>query len=99
MRDQPALTTATGRSWLITGGLLAVIAVAILVPMIPLAPPGVALSSVALIVVLYAGMLAALTLPLGRRRLGVMAWGMILIAVVALVGIGIVASEQWGLFG
>ena len=99
MRDQPALTTASGRSWLITGGLLAVIALAVLVPMIPLEPPGVALTSVALIVVLYAGMLAALALPLGKRRLGVMAWGMILIAVVALVGVGIVASEQWGIFG
>ena len=56
MRDQPSLTTATGRSWLILGGLLALIAVVVMVPLLSQKPAGVALFGICVIVALYATM-------------------------------------------
>lgn len=92
-RNQPALTTSTGRSWLILGGLLAAISLAVLIPMLDFAPHGVALAAVVAIAVLYVGMVVVrFTMARGRLRLALMAAGMIAIAVVAL---GAVLAVAW----
>lgn len=91
-RDQPALTTSTGLVWLVVGGIFVAISLAVLVPMATLPQGGVAIAAAVVIALLYAGMVVArLALPPGRRRLGLMATGMLLIAAVALVGTLIVA--------
>jgi hypothetical protein len=38
VRDQPSLTTSTGKSWLILGGILSLIAIGVMVPMLD-SPP------------------------------------------------------------
>ncbi|MCU1407501.1 MAG: hypothetical protein JWQ43_3804 [Glaciihabitans sp.] len=95
VRDQPALTTSSGRIWLVLGGILAIVAVALLVPMLGMAPAGTALVSIILIVALYVGMLLSSLVRPAKRRLTLMAWSMIGIAGVALVGIGMIAAAQW----
>ena len=83
IRNQPALTTSTGRIWLLVGGLFTAIAVAVLIPMTALDPPGVALAAAITDALLYLGMLAArFAIRPGRLRLGLMAVGMLAIAVV-----------------
>lgn len=92
-RDQPALTTSSGRIWLIVGGLLAVISIVVLVPLVGLPPHGVALAGVIAVVVLYAGMAAVrVFVPSGRVRLGLLAAGMLATAAVALVAVLVVAA-------
>lgn len=95
VRNQPALTTSTGRSWLIVGALFTVISLAVLVPMTALPPSGVALTAAIVDVVLYLAMLAArFTVAPGRRRLGLMAAALLAIAAVSLVAALIVAFAQ-----
>ncbi len=92
VRNQPALTTSTGRSWLILGGILAAIAVALLVAMGQLPPPGLGYLAAAIVALLYAGMLLvrAWVRP-GRLRLGLLAAGMLLIAAVSLAAVLVIA--------
>ena len=93
IRDQAALTTSSGRSWLILGGLLALIAVAVLVPLLSQKPPGIALFGICAIVAFYAAMVVArLNAHPGRMLLGLLATFMIAIAVVGVVCVGIVAA-------
>jgi hypothetical protein len=93
VRDQASLTTSTGKSWLILGGLLALIAVAVLVPLLSQPPAGVALFGICAIVALYAAMIVVrVNLHPGRGMLGWLAAFMILIAVVGVVCVGIVAA-------
>lgn len=95
VRNQPALTTSTGRSWLIVGALFTVISLAVLVPMTALPPSGVAPTAAIVDVVLYLAMLAArFTVAPGRRRLGLMAAALLAIAAVSLVAALIVAFAQ-----
>ena len=95
VRDQPALTTSSGRSWLLLGGLLALIALGVLVPMLPLEPAGLALVGICVIVACYAGMVVTkINARPGRVMLGLMAAFMIAIAVVGLLCVGIVAAHQ-----
>jgi hypothetical protein len=94
-RDQPALTTSSGRIWLIVGGLLALISVVVLVPLIGMPPHGVALAGAIAIVVLYAGMAATrVFVPSGRLRLGLLATGMLATAAVALAAVLVVAATS-----
>jgi hypothetical protein len=83
VRNQPSLTTSTGRIWLIVGGLFAVIAFALLVAMGTLHPLGY--WAAAIIALLYAGMLLvrAWVTPV-RLRLGLLAALMLIIAALAL---------------
>ncbi len=98
LRDQPALTTSSGRSWLILGGLLSLISVAVLVPMAWLPPAGVAATGLVLVVVLYCLMLVVqVTVPPGRRMLALLAAGMLAIAAAALVCVATVAATAWDL--
>ncbi|WP_150308461.1 hypothetical protein [Planctomonas psychrotolerans] len=85
MRNQAALTTASGRSWLILGGILAAVSVGTLAFFVDAEPTGLALYGIATVVVLYAGMVGArLAVPRGPKRLRLLAVLMILIAIVGL---------------
>lgn len=93
VRDQPSLTTSSGRSWLILGGLLALIAVAVLVPLLGQNPPGVALIGLCSIVALYAAMvIVRVNAHPGRGMLALLAIFMIGIALVGVTCVGIVAA-------
>jgi hypothetical protein len=94
LRDQPALTRSSGLIWLVVGGIFAAIAFGVLVALVQLPPPGVALVAAVLVVALYAGMwLVRFVVRPGRRRLGLMAAGMLAIAAVALTATLIVAGS------
>ncbi|MCU1413730.1 MAG: hypothetical protein JWN80_1070 [Microbacteriaceae bacterium] len=98
LTNQPALTTSTGRSWLIVGGLFTAIALGVLIRLTVLPPVGVALVAAIVVAVLYLGMLVVrFTVHPGRRRLGLLAVGMIGIALVSLVATGIVTAAAWNL--
>jgi hypothetical protein len=92
IRNQPALTTSTGRIWLIVGGLFTAISLGVLIPMTALEPRGVALMAAIADVLLYIVIvIARLAIAPGRRRLGVMAIALLAIAAVSLVAVYIVA--------
>jgi hypothetical protein len=96
MRNQPSLTTSTGRSWLILGGLLTLISAVVLGFELPLEPPGVALFGLVSVLVLYVAMVVVrLTTRPGRLRLGVMAGLMIAIAA---IGLGCVIAVAYASF-
>lgn len=93
LRNQPALTTSTGLSWLLVGGLFTAVSLAVLIALIELPPEGVALSAAIVIAILYLGMIAVrLVIHPGRLRLGLMAVAMLAIAVIALGAVMIVAA-------
>ena len=95
VRDQPALTSSRGRSWLILGGLLTLISLGVLVPMAVMNMPPVGVPQTAAIVVtaLYLGMIIVrFATPPGRLRLGLLAIDMIAIAFVAVFAVLLVAD-------
>jgi uncharacterized membrane protein len=93
VRDQPSLTTSSGKSWLILGGFLALIAIVVLVPLLSQKPAGVALFSICAIVALYAAMvIVRVNAHPGRGMLAWLAVLMIAIAVVGVIGVGAVAA-------
>ncbi len=97
IRNQPALTTSTGTSWLIIGGLFTAISLGVLIAMTQLPPPGIALGSAVAVAVLYLAMIAVRFLvPSGRRRLGLMSIAMLAIALIALVAAIVVAATSAG---
>jgi hypothetical protein len=86
VRDQASLTTSTGKSWLILGGFLALIAVVVQVPLLSLF--GICAS-----VAFYAAMVVVrLNAKPGRTMLGWLAVFMIAIALVGVICVGIVAA-------
>lgn len=96
VRDQPALTTSKGLSWLILGGLLTLISLGVLVPMAVLRMPplGVAGTAAVVVGVLYVCMLIVrFATPPGRLRLGLLAIDMLAIAFVALLAVLLVAER------
>lgn len=92
LRNQPSLTTSTGRIWLVVGGLFAAIAFVLLVALGSLDPLG--FWAAAIIALLYAVMLLvrAWVVPV-RLRLGLLATLMIVMAALAL---GSVLWIAWG---
>jgi hypothetical protein len=95
VRDQPSLTTSSGKSWLILGGLLAAIAIAVLVPLLSAAPAGLALFGICASVALYAAMIVVrLNVRPGRGMLGWLAALMIAIAVVGVLCVGLIAGTS-----
>jgi hypothetical protein len=93
VRDQPSLTTSTGKSWLILGGILSLIAIGVMVPMLDSPPAGLTLFGICAIVAIYAGMvIVRLNAHPGRGMLALLATFMIAIAVVGLVCVGVVAA-------
>lgn len=96
IRAQPALTTSSGTSWLVVGGLFTLIAAGMLVALAGFPPPGLALTGAAVVVLLALGIvLARLLLPAGRRRLGVMAALLLASATIALGVTIVVAWSAW----
>jgi hypothetical protein len=97
VRDQPALTTSSGRSWMLLGGLLALIAIGTMIPMLSLEPAGIALFGICAVIALYTGMIISrINARPGRQMLAFMAIFMIAIAVVGLLCVGLVAARQGG---
>jgi hypothetical protein len=95
LRDQPSLTTSTGKSWLILGGLLALIAVGILIPLLSVTPAGLALFGICAIVALYAAMVVVrLNVPPGKAMLGWLAALMIAIALIGVICVGLIAASS-----
>ncbi len=91
MGNQPALTTSSGRSWLVMGALFALACCFPLSSLLVISPGRsfpVALTVAIAIGVCYLGMvIARFALPPGRRRLHAMAAGMIAMAAIALFGL------------
>jgi hypothetical protein len=96
VRDQAALTTSSGRSWLVVGGILAALSVAFLFWMRELEPPGVATTGLVAVVVLYLGMVAVrFGVARLRLRLGLLAALTIAICLAFLVCARVIASTEW----
>jgi len=96
MRDQPALTTSQGRSWLILGGLLTLVSLGVIVPMavLRMPPSGVAATSAVVVSVLYLCMIIVrFATPPSRLRLALLALDMLAIAFVALLTVLLVAER------
>ncbi|ARJ05666.1 hypothetical protein DVJ78_10085 [Humibacter sp. BT305] len=88
--NQPSLTTSTGTIWLVVGGIMAAICVALLAAMLGLQPAGVAFWSLIAIVVLYGGMLEVRLLARpGRVRLTLLA---VLFGLIAATGLASVLA-------
>ena len=96
LTDQPALTTSSGKIWLIAGGLLAFISSAVLFPMMWLEPPGVALGGIIATVALYVAMVVVrIVVHRPRIKLAVLAFLMMAIAIVFFITAGIVTATEW----
>jgi hypothetical protein len=96
VRDQPALTTSRGLSWLILGGLLTLISLGVLVPMAVLRMPplGVAGTAAVVVGVLYLCMIIVrFATPPSRLRLALLAIDMLAIAFVSLLAVVLVAER------
>ncbi|MCS0500290.1 hypothetical protein [Protaetiibacter mangrovi] len=96
MRDQPALTSSRGLSWLVLGGLLTLIALGVLVPMAVLRMPPFAVPGTAAVVVavLYLCMIIVrFATPPSRLRLALLAVDMLAIAFVTLLAVLLVAER------
>lgn len=92
MRNQPALTTSSGRTWVIVGAFVTAICVGMLLVLAK--PPTVGLAVFAIVadVVLYACMIAVhLTVKAGTLRLWVIAVLYGLIVAITLVVVIIIA--------
>lgn len=95
VRNQAALTTSRGKSWLIMGGLFAVVCVAVFIPLLSYEPPGAAVSAIIAVVVLYAAMVAVrLLVPQGKRRLVWLAIVMGCIPVVTLAFLFVIIAAE-----
>jgi hypothetical protein len=94
--DQAALTTSSGRSWLVVGGILAALSIAFLFWMRDLDPPGIATAGIAAVLVLYLGMVAV-RFGVGRLRLrlGLLAGLTIAICLAFVICALVLASTEW----
>ncbi len=95
LTEQPSLTFSTGRIWLVVGGLFTAIALAVLIAqaVLDLPPHGIPFAAAIVVALLYLGMVVVrLVVPVTRlrRRLGLMAIGMLTIAAVSLAAVLIV---------
>ena len=96
VRNQPALTTASGTTWLIIGALFSGVSIVMLVALAPLPPQGLAVLAIAVIVALYVTMVAVRFLVQARkRRLRLIAASFLAIAFVALGSVVAIAAVTW----
>jgi hypothetical protein len=96
VRNQPALTSGPGNTWLIIGALMTLISGVIFAFALNLRPPGVALIGLLAVVALFICMVfARLTVAPGRVRLGTLAVLLLALAVVSLVCLGIITWTEW----
>lgn len=99
MRNQAALTSSTGRIWLVVALITAAIEVAVLLPMAwtGFPPPGVAAVSVGIVLVTVVAMLVVrLAVPPGRVRLWTLAGLYFVLVVVPLVAVIVIALAVRG---
>ncbi|MEO7007347.1 MAG: hypothetical protein ABI275_08090 [Terrimesophilobacter sp.] len=95
--DQTALTTSTGKIWLVTGAILTAVCIAVLIPRLWMTPSGVAAGGIIAVVALYTAMIPVrLGVHSLRVRLWTMATLMILIPIAFFVAAGIVYSTRLG---
>jgi hypothetical protein len=74
LTEQPALTTSTGRSWLVVGGLFALVSLGVLIPLAVIQHSLAATVGAITVTVLYLAMVAVrLVVPVGRLRLAILA--------------------------
>lgn len=98
VRNQRALTTSNGASWMLIGGILAVLCGGLLFAMQWLRPAWAGLAGFLSVIVLYAAMLVVrASVRPGRRRLGTLAVLTILIPIAFFVFGGIVTAAEWGM--
>jgi ABC-type siderophore export system fused ATPase/permease subunit len=96
MRNQPALTTTSGNSWLIVGALFAAITIATLVVLAMLPPSGLAFTAIVVIVTLYISMIVVrLVVHHRKRRLRIIAACFLAIALVGLSSVITIAAVNW----
>jgi uncharacterized protein YacL len=96
MRNQPALTTTSGNSWLIVGALFAAITIATLAALALLPPAGLAFTAIVVIVTLYLAMLIVKFVVHDRkRRLRILAACFLSIALVGLSSVIAIAAVNW----
>jgi glucan phosphoethanolaminetransferase (alkaline phosphatase superfamily) len=96
LSNQPALTTASGTSWLIIGGLFSGISIAVLAVLATVAARGLAWGSIAAIIGLYAAMfIVRFTVGSHRRRLRIIAACFLMIAFVGLGSVVTIAAVNW----
>ncbi len=94
--DQAALTTSSGRSWLVVGGIVAALTAGFLFWMRDLDPPGVATAGVVTVVALYLGMVAVqYGVRRLRLRLGLLAGLTVAICLAFVVCALVIASTEW----
>jgi exosortase/archaeosortase len=97
VRDQNALTTSKGASWLLIGAALLVLCGGLLFAMQWLRPAWAGLTGFVTVIALYAAMVVIrVSVPPGRRRLGILAVLTILIPIAFFVFGGIVTATEWG---
>jgi len=95
VRNQPALTRGTGNSWLLIGAVITVMSAVFFLLQLDAHPVGLALTGTLVVVALYVCMLIVrFTIPNDRVRLGTLAVLLLAIAVVALVGLGVIAWTE-----
>jgi hypothetical protein len=85
--EQPALTTSTGREWLLLGGLLAAVSLAVLLPLSGM-HPGIALTGAGVVLLLFIGM-GVVRAAVRRRRPRLIALA-VLFGAMAVVALGTV---------
>ena len=94
LTEQPALTTSTGRIWLVVGGLFALVSVGVLIPLAVIQHSLAATVGAIAVVILYLAMVAVrLVVPVGRLRLAILAGEMLAMAAVALITVFITAAS------
>lgn len=100
MRNQPALTTSSGRIWIVVGAITTALCLVVLVPLAKEPTLGIAVFAIVADVVLYACMVAVhLTVRTGSFRLWVIAvlFGLIVaITLVVVVVIAITSAAELG---
>ncbi|MFP3466518.1 hypothetical protein [Leifsonia sp. SIMBA_070] len=93
VREQPALTTSSGREWLLLGGLLALVSLAVLLPLSGM-HPDIALVGAGVVLLLLIGMgVVRAAVPRRRARLVTLAVLFGAMAVVALGTVLLVAAS------
>lgn len=97
VRNQSSLTTSSGASWLVIGGILMILCGGLLFAMQWLQPAWAGLAGFITVIAVYAAMVVVrLGVGRGRRRLGILAVLTILIPITFFVFGGIVTAAEWG---
>ena len=94
--QQAALTTSSGRSWLVVGGILTALSAGFLFWMRELDPPGVATAGIVAVLALYLGMVAV-RFGVGRLRLrlGLLAALTVAICITFVICALVISSTEW----